>query len=264
MPSTEIAPRTPRPWQQRTARWLAHHVGPHQTIALVAGIGLAAFAVFVWAAGEVYESLRESTALSGIDVPVLQWMVAHRTEGLNAVVTAFSTIGGPVIMPIIAAVTVIALARHWRSRLPITLMVAATAGSVAATVVGKKYVARVRPDHALAVPPYEFAPSFPSGHSLNSVVVGGVVAYLLWRHLHRPASRAAVVVVGVVFALAMGMSRVYLGHHWLTDVLAGWALGAAWLALLITVHQLALAVKEHRRREAEALPQTPATTALPH
>ena len=50
----------------------------------------------------------------------------------------------------------------------------------------------------------------------------------------------------VVFALVIGLSRVYLGHHWFTDVLAGWLLGAAWLALVITAHRIYLTARAHR------------------
>jgi membrane-associated phospholipid phosphatase len=59
----------------------------------------------------------------------------------------------------------------------------------------------------------------------------------------RPGSHRLTVAapaVATVLAIAMGLSRVYLGHHWLTDVLVGWTLGAAWLAVIITCHRLAL------------------------
>jgi membrane-associated phospholipid phosphatase len=52
-------------------------------------------------------------------------------------------------------------------------------------------------------------------------------------------------VAAAIFAATMGLSRVYLGHHWLTDVLGAWALGAAWLSLVITAHRLYLTTRVH-------------------
>lgn len=59
-----------------------------------------------------------------------------------------------------------------------------------------------------------------------------------------------------VFALAMGLSRVYLGHHWLTDVLVAWALGLGWLTVVITAHRLLLTLR--RRDRDTILPPGPA------
>ena len=143
---------------------------------------------------------------------------------------------------------------RWRSRTPLLLMLIAVAGSLAMTTVGKAVVGRARPPLTEAVPPFEYAFSFPSGHALNSTVIAGMVAYLLARRLRTPAARAAVVIGAACWAIAMGLSRVFLGHHWLTDVMFGWLLGAAWLALLITAHRLFLTVR--RRRTVDPAPSS--------
>ncbi|WP_107705974.1 phosphatase PAP2 family protein [Nocardioides allogilvus] len=120
------------------------------------------------------------------------------------------------------------------------------------TVVGKHLVGRVRPPQELAVPPYESTPSFPSGHTLNSWVLWILIGYLV--AVRTGSHRLAVVApaVATVLAMAMGLSRVYLGHHWLTDVLVGWTLGAAWLAVIITGHRLALTVRRWTSDSSEA------------
>jgi undecaprenyl-diphosphatase len=144
-------------------------------------------------------------------------------------------------MPLLATLLAVGLALLWRRRTPVVLMAIAAAGSLLMTAVGKTVVGRGRPPVALAVPPLETSPSFPSGHSLNAVVVAGLVAYLLVLRLHSVAARVGVVAVAAAFSVAMGLSRVFLGHHWLTDVLVAWALGLGWLAVVVTGHRVWLA-----------------------
>lgn len=71
-------------------------------------------------------------------------------------------------------------------------------------------------------------PSFPSGHSASSAVIYLTLALLLTHALDQRRQQVFVVAMAVVVALAVGVSRLYLGVHWPSDVLAGWALGAAW------------------------------------
>ncbi len=149
-------------------------------------------------------------------------------------VTRFTDLGGTIGMPVIALVLVVVLTLTRRSWLPAVLMGAAAAGSLVFTVLGKDLVGRARPPLALAVPPYESSPSFPSGHTLNATVVLGISAYLLMLGLRHVRVRALVGAVVVVLVLAMGLSRVWLGHHWLTDVIAGWLVGLAWLGTVVT------------------------------
>ncbi len=214
-------------------------VKPHLAILLPVIIGTVILGFLTWGASEIYEAVAERDELYLLDQPVLDAMVASRSGWLNTLIGAYTQIGGPIASPIISIVVVIIMCRLWRSWLPATLMVAAALGSLTVTIVGKNFIDRVRPPHEFAIAPFEASPSFPSGHALNAVVVGGIIAYLLFRHMKTRRARIIVVVLAVVYAVTMGASRVYLGHHWLTDVMTGWLLGGAWLALVITTHIVA-------------------------
>lgn len=225
-------------------------VRPHIAILLPAIIGAIVLGLMTWAASEIYEAVQDNDDLALLDQPVLEAMVAARSGWLNTVVGAYTQIGGPIASPIIAIIFVVIMCRLWRSWLPATLMVAAAIGSLTVTVVGKNFIDRLRPAEEFAISPFESSPSFPSGHALNAVVVGGIIAYLLFRHLQSRRGRILVIVAAVLYAITMGLSRVYLGHHWLTDVMTGWLLGVAWLALVITTHIVAVALGERRHRRA--------------
>ncbi|MGE3931497.1 MAG: phosphatase PAP2 family protein [Hyphomonadaceae bacterium] len=89
---------------------------------------------------------------------------------------------------------------------------------------------RPRPDLVAHLAETQSA-SFPSGHALVSAVAYLTIAALLARLLPRRRLKALVLTFGIVLTVLIGVSRVYLGVHWPTDVLAGWSLGAAWAAL---------------------------------
>ncbi len=222
-------------------------------LALTALVGALVMGLLTALSAELYDAVTEHEGIALVDKPVLMDMVALRSPGWDRVVAFFTTIGGPVVMPVLATAVVLVMAWRWRSRTPIVLMVVGAAGSLATTIVGKDYIGRVRPAYEWAVPPYETSPSFPSGHSLNAVVVSGIIAYLLLLHLRSRRARWAVVAAAVVYSLLMGLSRVYLGHHWLTDVLVGWTMGGAWLTVVITAHRLTLTLR-HRSATAAREP----------
>lgn len=111
----------------------------------------------------------------------------------------------------------------------ISSVITGLVGALLITVVGKDVTGRARPPQALAVPPFEVSASFSSGHTLNATVLAGLAAYLLLIVTRRWWLGILGVVLAFGYAATMGLSRVWLGHRWLTDVVAGWLLGAAWV-----------------------------------
>jgi membrane-associated phospholipid phosphatase len=78
---------------------------------------------------------------------------------------------------------------------------------------------------------------FPSGTAFLSVVLLGLVSYLIWRA--RPPRHISIVTFGISLPmiLLIGLSRVYVGEHWATDVLGGWLIGGTWLLVLVAAHR---------------------------
>ena len=257
-PSEErIGQRDLAQWRSEPGRWLvrvafslARWTAARWVLVVTAAIGGVLVVLLTSVSAEVYEAVTENDGVAGLDQPVLEQAVRWRSPGLNEAVTAFTDIGGAVGMPVLVTVAVLAMVLLWRSWTPLVLTLVAAAGSLAMTVSGKELIGRARPPLHLAVPPYEESPSFPSGHTLNSTVLIGLLVYLLLRRLDSARVRAAVLVAGGAFVGAMGLSRVFLGHHWLTDVMVGWTLGLAWLIVVVTAHRLFLTVRRARGEEA--------------
>ncbi|MEW1808459.1 phosphatase PAP2 family protein [Pseudarthrobacter sp. NPDC080039] len=207
-------------------------------------MGILFASLLAFATGSVYEAVTDADGVAGLDHPVLAAAMSLRSPGLDTAVTAYTDVGGTVGMPILGLIATTWLAVRRRSWTPVILIVTAAAGSLFMTIAGKQLIGRARPPLSDAVPPYEYSPSFPSGHSLNSFVIAGIVAYVIILRCRTRRSRVITVTVAAVFALTIGLSRVFLGHHWLTDVLAAWTLGAAWLTLVITAHRLYLTTRK--------------------
>jgi undecaprenyl-diphosphatase len=230
---------------------LAQLVSAHGVLAITAAVGAVLVTGFTIAGAEVYEAVTEDDGVAGLDRPVLDLAIRLRSARLDRALTGFTHLGGPTGMTIIASMITLLMVWRWRSRTPLLLMIMAVAGSLLITLVGKAVVGRNRPPLADAVPPYESSPSFPSGHALNSTVIAGMVAYLLLRRWSSMLARVLTVVVALGWAISIGLSRVFLGHHWLTDVMFGWLVGLAWLSVMITAHRLFLSVRRDRPARAE-------------
>jgi undecaprenyl-diphosphatase len=240
----------------RLGRWLellafraSHYASAHAVLMISSAVGAILVLGLTALSAEIYQDVKNADGLSTLDVPVLNLAVNLRTPTNVAVVQFFTNLGAALELTIITAVIVSIMMVRWRSWTPLILLLIGVSGSLLMTVAGKNLVGRARPPEVYAVPPYETSPSFPSGHTLNSTVIASLVAYLLLLHLTSRFARVLSVVCAVLWFVAMGLSRVFLGYHWLTDVIVGWTLGLAWVALVITSHRLFLTVRRERREQ---------------
>lgn len=175
--------------------------------------------------------VRESGDLAAFDPSVSTAVAAHRTPLLTTLAEAVTTIGSEVSIGVLAALTLLWLVLR-RRQLGSAVIFATSMASTGVLTIGLKHlVGRVRPPASLVMGPVDTSFAFPSGHTLFSTVFFGLLAGLVLLHTSSRSARVGAVTLWAVASAAVGLSRVYLGYHWLTDVLAGWTLGILVLAL---------------------------------
>jgi undecaprenyl-diphosphatase len=181
----------------------------------------------------VAESVVAGAPPATADLPVLDWMVLHRTAALTWLFTRISACGGTIGMTVLATVAAVGLwaAHHRRAAVAIA---ATAAGSALLVVIAKNLYVRSRPPPDVQVV-RQSSLSLPSGHALGSIVVIGMLAILAGSLLGSRGPRILLACLTTLAVALIGLSRLYLGVHWLSDVLAGWLLGGAWLALCAVI-----------------------------
>jgi membrane-associated phospholipid phosphatase len=169
----------------------------------------------------------------GTDQRLADWLYARATDPLTDFVEGVTLLGNFVTL---LAVTLVAATILWRrkARIDAAFVVVALAGAQLLSNGLKLVFQRERPffpDPLATASSY----SFPSGHAVVSLAVYGAIALVLARHLSSPMPRAILFGGVAVLVLAIGFSRLYLGVHFLSDILAGYAVGIGWLSLLYAV-----------------------------
>ena len=166
------------------------------------------------------------------DTALLGESIEVRSAPLTALATAVTTVGSTAAMGLLAALVGLWLLRLRRGA--DALFVVGTMAGAATLFTGiKRLLDRPRPpvvDHLVAAS----NESLPSGHATMAVAVLGSLVVLAWPG-RSALARATMVAVVAGWAGAVGLTRIYLGVHWFSDVLAGWLVGAAWLALCVAL-----------------------------
>ncbi|WP_134116632.1 phosphatase PAP2 family protein [Kribbella kalugense] len=197
-------------------------------VSVVGAIGFACLA----------DAAEEGDGLAAFDPQLTADFVARRTPSLTDVAQGISFVGNVPVLLLLTALVALGLWIRTRRWQPPALLALGMGGAGALTYILKVLIGRHRPGAGFVLGPIDTGFSFPSGHTLSSTVFFALLAAIVWSAEVRRTSKIAAVVSAVVLSLAMGMSRIYLGYHWGTDVLAGWIVAVTWLCLLASVTQL--------------------------
>jgi membrane-associated phospholipid phosphatase len=176
------------------------------------------------------DAAREHDGLSRLDPVTAADVLRMRTPALTELAHAFTFLGSEVVVGCLAVLTLFTLLTRRRFTHAATFAVA-IGGSAFLTVVVKLLVARPRPGAVDRLGALDTTYSFPSGHTLNSTVFLALLVWLLWPAA-KHAGRIALVTAAIVMAVGVAASRVYLGYHWLTDVVGSGLVALAWLSLV--------------------------------
>lgn len=220
--------------------------------AVAVWIGVVLVVAGVTAFVVVLDWVSEGEDLATWDEPVLNALAAARSPLMTTLLTAVTTISGPVVLPVIVLVGCVVWAVRGRVWWEPTLLAGAMLVATAVSSTVKELVARPRPpDVSQVVPGVETTYSFPSGHTISAATFLLVVGYLVWVRTPQVSSLVQWVLGVAGGVLLVAMSRVYLGYHFVTDVVASMALAVAVLGVVVLLD---------RRRAVRAARVTAATT----
>jgi membrane protein DedA with SNARE-associated domain/membrane-associated phospholipid phosphatase len=228
-----------RPWvvrlrgrYQRQLAFLARRLQPQGAVGLTLTLTAAALVAAGWAFGAVLQDVlagNEGGAL--LDAPVQRFFLAHREAWLTTVMRGVTNLGNAAVL--IGLLLLIGLAWWWRRRTwrPLWSLAGAYLGAWVLSETVKDLTHRARPPAAQAIGHWT-GYAFPSGHTTKAAAVYGMLAALL-ATTPRWGRKVSVWTVAALLAGLIGLSRLYLGAHWLTDVLGALTLGATWLFVLL-------------------------------
>jgi undecaprenyl-diphosphatase len=217
---------------RRPVRFLGRRLRPGSALGLSLTLQLAVIGAAAWLFATVLQDVVAGDQLSGLDEPATRYVTDHREAWLTTLFRGVTFLGDLVILIALVAVVGLWVWRRTRSWVPLLTLSATLAGAVALYTVVRPLVGRPRPEMgALVMDAAGFA--FPSGHATQAMAVYGLLAVLVSRHVGTWTRAVAVWTAAAVIVVLVGFSRLYLGVSWITDVVAGYALGALWLVAVV-------------------------------
>jgi membrane-associated phospholipid phosphatase len=236
----------PRRRFERGIRFLQNRFSSEGYLGLHLTIGLVIIILGGWIFADIAEDMRPNESLFAFDQQVTNWFHSHASHRLTTtarVVTTFGSVGFISVASVVCALFLLRQ-RAWDRLLALGLTMI---GGSALNIILKHLFHRQRP--ILENPLVTLSSfGFPSGHTMGSTLFYGFLALLAVHSLKRWWPRVVAVLAAVVIIAAVGLSRIYLGAHYLTDVLAAIAASVVWLALCWT------AVETFRKRPRRSAP----------
>lgn len=180
--------------------------------------------------GELVDGPLAQPVLDGFDRPLVRWFLDRRSDGLTTTMRAITTLGGTIVALVLLTAGTLTSYAVTRSLRWLAFFAGVMGGGLQMAAIVKPIVGRARP---MLDPVYLVSSdAWPSGHAAVGAVCWGALAFLGARRAKSRGVATTFWLIGGILIALVGISRVYLGVHWPTDVLAGWALGAFWVTVV--------------------------------
>jgi membrane-associated phospholipid phosphatase len=216
------------------SRFAEEHPKLYFAAYLVAGVLFTA--LLVWGFASIADAVGDNGRIAAADAGLTRWIEVHDTEWGETFFSAVSLLGAPILVAIMVIAAIVYVRRRDWLRAA-TLLLAMSSGAALNTLL-KHAFHRGRPEYAT-----EFIThaswSFPSGHAMDSIVSYGMLLAVMLPGLRSSARRRLTIAGVALLVVLIGVSRVYLAVHYLTDVIAGWLAGGAWLLVCVTAYHFA-------------------------
>jgi undecaprenyl-diphosphatase len=169
------------------------------------------------------------------DSAIISFVQGFESPGLTTIMKLFSIIGDTPAVIVLSLVVLLFLYFVLKHRTELILFVAAIVGSAILNLILKYFFQRARPDiHRLV----EIAGySFPSGHAMNACTVYTITSFLLWHNISTRTGRTILIIISASMILTIGLSRIYLGVHYPSDIIGGYFASGFWITIAIWFFQ---------------------------
>lgn len=202
---------------------MKNNLGKNNKRILIAGCALICFALIA------YFVSKDSVIM--FDTIIRQWFYDLRNPFLNGIMIFITYLGN--WQSVVLLCLVLLIIKKTRKSIGLTVSVTAIISTVLYKII-KEIFKRARPDVAVRIIK-QGGYSFPSGHSFNCIVIYGLLIYLIGRYCKNKKTANILTALISILIFLIGISRIYVGVHFPTDVLGGWSLGIAFLVLVINI-----------------------------
>lgn len=182
-----------------------------------------------------YIGMQTSAGIGSLNQPVLSWIIDHRKPSLTYLAQIITSLASPAVFAgivlFVAIVWLFAKKELWRP----LLLVASVGVAAITSFILKNTTMYARPNQIDMVPTFETSFSFPSGHTIGMVVFMLVFGYVIYSRNYSTLKLWFWAIAAMIGTSLIAASRLYLGYHWLTDVVASIGLGFIILAIVIFI-----------------------------
>ncbi|MCA0455248.1 MAG: phosphatase PAP2 family protein [Chloroflexi bacterium] len=217
-------------WLRNFEKSIPERLRPYVTAYVVVGLLICIVSILIF--GNLVDGVSENESIVAFDIALANELHRGATTTSTSIYLLISLFGGTILF---VWSVVVGLIFAWkRQRLGLIIWVVTISGGQILNAALKLFFARPRPTFAspLVIEQYY---SFPSGHAMMSFIAYGMLAYVICVLLKNNAQRLVVTLLAALIIILIGISRMALGVHYFSDVIAGYSVAALWLVICVTV-----------------------------